>query len=353
MTNIVIKGNIDTINTSKSKGLMSTQILIKDILKLHTIDKDVNRDLSYNRLPDLLKYFDKADSEIGIYLPALVFSFRDNPLEYYDSRSSQLILSESHKMVVLDGQHRIKAMERYVEKLDNQMQKEKFLLNSLTVQIYFGLSAEEEKKLFTDINSNAKRVSMSLITQYDSRDIMNLLIQEIYRTTPSLKVVEIELNKSKVLRPSNTAFSTGVRLKTFISYLLFGKKTPAKREEQILISQYDDVVSFLSKFFAVFFGVLPNIPGDVLKYVLGHEVIQNAIALYLHDSIIIYNSVEGMAWIEDWESEVEQLDIIDWSLKNNDWNKWSITVNPVKGSYKGFMETSMLEVEDYIKQKIS
>ncbi|MFD0960976.1 DNA sulfur modification protein DndB [Paenibacillus chungangensis] len=352
MMKTFINGSIDTINLSKSKGLMSTQMAIKDILKVYKVDKFVNRDLSYNRLPSLLKYFEKSDSEIGIYLPALVFSFRGNPVEVYDSKKEQLVLDESYKMVVLDGQHRIKALEKYIEKINDEVQKVKFLKNSLTVQIYFGLSAEDERKLFTDINSNAKRVSMSLITQYDSRDITNLLIQEVYKTTPTLKIVEIELNKSKVIRPNNTAFSTGVRLKTFINLLLFGKKTLAKREEQVLISQYDEIVSYLNKFFAIFFGVLPQTPGDVTKYVLGHEPIQNAIATYLHESIMIYSPSEGIAWLDQWEEEVEQLDVVDWNVKNGDWNKWAITVNPVKGSYKGFLETVSPEVKSYIGEKI-
>lgn len=352
MTKIIINGSIDTINVSKTKGLMSSQLVVKDILRVYKVEKLVNRDLSYNRLPGLLKYFDKADSEIGIYLPALVFSFRGDPTELYDSKNEQLILDESCKMVVLDGQHRIKALEKYTEKIKDEMQKERFLMNSLTIQIYFGLSEEDERKLFTDINSNAKRVSMSLITQYDSRDITNLLIQEIYRTTPTLKVAEIELNKSKVIRPGNVAFSTGVRLKTFINLLLFGKKVLAKREEQVLVSQYDEVVSFLNKFFPVFFSVLPKTPGDVLKYVLGHEPIQNAIASYLHESIMIFSPSEGLAWIDQWEEEVEQLDLVDWHVKNGDWNKWAITVNPVKGSYKGFLETVTPEVKTYIRGKI-
>lgn len=348
----LIRGMIDTINSSNSKGLMSTQITIKDILKLYRVDKVVNRDLSYNRLPGLLKYLDKADSDIGIYLPALVFSFRGNPEDVYDFEKYQLILDDTYYMIVLDGQHRIKAMERYVEKLSTEEEREAFLSNSLTVQIYFGLTEQDERKLFTDINSNSKRVSMSLVTQYDSRDLMNLLIQEVYKTTPSLKVVEIELNKSKVLRPSNTAFSTGVRLKTFISYLLFGKKNPAKREEQILVSQYDDIISFLTKFYAVFFSTLPPVPGNVLNYVLGHEPIQNAIALYLHDSIIIYDTFEGVDWLDDWEEEVDQLEVIDWTVSNKDWDNWAVTQNIVKGSYKGFMENVTPEILSYIKSKI-
>lgn len=352
MSKISLKGTIDTINKSKTKGMMSTQIKVDDILKISKIDHRINRDLSYNRLPGLLKYFDKAESEIGIFLPALVFSFRGNPIAKYNRATNTLELEHDDKLIVIDGQHRIKAMEKYIEKIKlNENEYKKFIGNFLTAQIYFGLSEEDERKLFSDINSNARRVSMSLVTQYDSRDIMNLLVQELHRTTSILKVVQIELNKSKILRPANQSFSTGARFKTFISYLLYGKKTPSRKDEQLIKSQYDEISSFLSKFFTVFFSVLPEVPGDVLKYVLGHEPIQNALALYLN-ATIISNENEVIVWKEDWETEIEQLEAIDWSVKNPEWNRWAITVNPVKGSYKGFVENITSEVTEFIIDKV-
>jgi DNA sulfur modification protein DndB len=351
MSNIILKGSIDTIDSLNSKGLMSTQMTIREVLGKYRLDKDVNRDLSYNRLPDLIKYFEKAETDLGIYLPALVFSFRENPVHYYDNKNGTLEVNEASKLVVIDGQHRIKAMEKYVEKSKDKKNAEAFLENVVTVQVYFGLGEADERKLFADINSNSKRVSMSLITQYDSRDIMNLLIQEIYRSSNALRLAEIELNKSKVIRPTNKAFSTGARLKYFISYLLFGKKSPSKKDEQILKAQYDEIISFLNKFFTVFFNTIPGTPGDVLKYVLGHEPIQNAIAIYLNQALIIQDN-EAIGWIDDWETEVEQLDSIDWSIKNNEWNGWFITVNPVKGSYKGFVETVTPEIVNFIESKV-
>lgn len=352
MLKIFLKGFIDTINTTKNKGMMSTSISIKDALDLYKVDSEINRDLSYNRLPGLIKYIGNADSDIGIYLPSLVFSYRGNPVEKYNALTNTLELDVNDKLFVIDGQHRIKALERYVEKNCNDKEHINALMNNyLTAQIYFGLTKEDERKLFSDINSNARRVSMSLVTQYDSRDIMNLLVQELYRSTPILRVVQIELNKSKVLRPANTAFSTGVRLKTFISYLLFGKKSLNRKEEQIIVNQYDEVASFLNKFFTMFFSVLPDNPGDVLKYVLGHEPIQNAIALYLNATIIL-NEPDSISWKEDWETDIEQIEVIDWSVRNSEWNKWAITVNPVRGSYKGFVETITPEVTEFIIDKI-
>ncbi|OMD80419.1 MULTISPECIES: DNA sulfur modification protein DndB [Paenibacillus] len=352
MGEVVLKGSVDTINSLKTKGLMSTQIFIKDLLSLYKLDLEVNRDLSYNRLPDLIKYYAKFQSEAGIFLPALVFSFRENP--NYDVDKNALILNNSSRLVVIDGQHRIKAMEKYIERIKDETQKQEFLNSVITSQIYLGLNKEDERKLFSDINSNAKKVSMSLITQYDSRDVMNLLVQELHRLSTPLKTAGIELNKSKVIRPANKAFSTGMRLKFFISYLLFGKKKISPRDEKILKLQYDEIVSFLNKFFSILFSTLPSTPGDVLKYILGHETTQNAIALYLNESLMIEDT-EMLGWIDDWETEVEQLAIIDWSVKNIDWNKWTIINNnsEKKISYKGLIESATPEIVTYIKSKIN
>ncbi|NFG25123.1 DGQHR domain-containing protein [Clostridium botulinum] len=354
MGNIIIKGIINTI-FSKDKAMMSSQMNIGDVLKVYKIDKQVNRDLAYHRLPKLIKYFESSDNDIGIYLPAFVFSFRDNPINYYDQENDELTISSDNELIVLDGQHRIKALEKYNEKLKNNLEKQqRFLNNNITVQIYFGLDIADERKLFTDINSNAKRVSMSLITQYDSRDILNILIQELDKISYSLKVAKIELNKSKIVRPNNMAFCTGIRLKDFITYLLFGKKVANIKEQKQIKEQYDEIVSFLNKFFDVLFLNLPDIPGDVTKYVLGNNPIQSAIALYLNETIIL-NEDTSVKWVDRWEDEVEQLKFINWSVKNKIWNKWSIDINPVRGSHiMGFLEgRDEREISEYIKKAIN
>ncbi|NFA43767.1 hypothetical protein EXM65_14645 [Clostridium botulinum] len=102
----------------------------------------------------------------------------------------------------------------------------------------------DERKLFTDINSNAKRVSMSLIIQYGSRDILNILIQELDKISYSLKIAKIELNKSKIVRPNNMEFYTGIRLKDFINYLLFGKNQLILRSKNKLKSNMMKLLVF-------------------------------------------------------------------------------------------------------------
>ncbi|MBE5397289.1 DGQHR domain-containing protein [Brevibacillus borstelensis] len=352
MFSIFVDGFISPINHSSHKGVMTTQMTIRDILQIYALDSDVNRDLNSNRIPSIVKYLENSNTSPGIYFPSFVFSYRHDLNNRYNKEKFQLEIKNDEKMIVIDGQHRISALKKFVGSIDNDSERNLFQLNNVTVQIYFGLSIEEERKLFSDINSNAKRVSTSLVTLYDTRDILNVLVKELYKSCSALNLAGIELNKNKVVRPGNTSFSNGVRLKKFITFLLFGKRALNSKEEQQVRLQYDEILSSLIKFFNVFFSVLPSVPGDVDKYLLGHEALQNAIAQYLNKEIIIQDG-NNLNWVNEWENEVEQLQLIDWTVQNSDWNKWTVTLTPTKGStIKGFAHPYIPELIDYIRGKI-
>lgn len=353
MSNVVAKGNISTLINKKDKGIMSTQLTIKDILDIYSIDKEVNRDLGYHRIPKLVKYLETLESSIGIFLPSIVLSFRGDPTKYYNPATSSLQIPNSTKLAVIDGQHRIKGIEQFINKnsIDNEL-KEKLLNSYLTVQIYFGLSKEDERKLFSDINTNAKRVSRSLIAKFDTRDIYNLLVRELYHSSDALQAVKVEFNKSRIVRPNNTTFITSVRLKRFINLIIFGKESPSQKNEKQIKEQYDEIFAFLNKLFSVLFLTLPDNPGDVLQSVLGHEPMQNAIALYINDSVIIENDNE-IKWLETWEDEIEQLGLINWSVKNRDWSPYMMTARKnTDYQYHSFIATTTLDLKNIIQKKL-
>ncbi|PCK13273.1 hypothetical protein CEY07_02820 [Bacillus safensis] len=325
MYNIKLKGGIQPFDTEGNKGLMTTQIKVRDILNIYRIDPEINRDLNYSRLPKIINYLDSFDSDLGIYFPSIVCSFPESPLGYYDVKKMELEISAGVRLVVIDGQHRLKSLEQYMTKSHfNEDRKESLLNSDLTLQLYFGLTKKDEKSLFADMNSNSKRVSMSLITNYDTRDITNILIKELYQISKPLQSVKVEFNKSRLVRPTNTDFSTSVRLKKFVSILLFGKKSTNLKEEKLIKEYYDDILSFLERFFLAFIEALPSEPGNVLKYVIGHEPLQNAIAYHLNKRIITETTNE-VKWIINWEEEVMHLKNIDWSNKNPIWQPHMLT----------------------------
>lgn len=327
-----LKGLINLIN-GKNKGIMTTQLSVRDLLDIYEIDNRVNRDINYSRLSSLAKYIDSYDSGIGIFLPSFVLVFKGDPINFYDRSTKELVLPEGFKLRVIDGQHRIKGMEYLLKTIVDTERKEQVLNSIVSAQIYFGLSDKDQKNVFVDINSNAKRVSMSLISKYDTREVMRVLIRDIYQINKSLQVAGVEFEKSRIVRPGSKLFSTSARLNTFLTLLLFGKAKLSKTNEQILKDNYDDVLSFLNKFFDVFFEILPDQLGDVTKYTLGHEALQNAIALYLHELIMI-ESINVIGWKDCWEQEVEKLGEFDWTIKNTHFTEFMIDSR--SGNKKGF-----------------
>ncbi|MBY0180759.1 DNA sulfur modification protein DndB [Bacillus subtilis] len=351
MSTVTIFGTIDIINGNKEKGMLSSQMKIRDILELYKIDKNINRDISYGRIPKIVKYLENQDNEMGIFFPAMVFSFRGNPINYY-SKDFELELPLEKKLIVIDGQHRIKAMERLLENTDDKNRREKILNSFLTVQIYFGLQIEDEKNLFADINSNVKKVSMSLITKFDTRDVLNVLVTELYEVCDALQTAKIEFNKSRLARPGNDYFSTSSRLKELISIILFGKKNPNQKDTANLTQQYDDIIVFLDKLFTELFRNLPPNPGNVLENILGHYATQHALGYYINDAIIINET--KIEWITSWEEDIEALSQISWNVTNSLWKKFLIvTRKNTPYEYSTIEEYQSNQLFDVIKNEIN
>lgn len=320
---VKLKGTIYPLDSNNNKGIMTTQIKLSDLLKVYKIDVSINRDINYSRVPKLTKYIDQYDDKPGVFFPSIVCSYSGNPLKDFDKMKQELEISKGSCLIIIDGQHRIKALESYINNKRIAEKRKKYVLASdFTLQVYFGLSKEDMKNLFADINSNSIKVSMSLITAYDSREILNVLTKDLYEISDGLQMLGIEFNKSRIIRPLNTDFMTSVRLKKFLSLLLFGKKILSNKEEKLLKENYDQALSFLERFFYVFANYLPSNPGDVKKYVLGHEAVQNSIAMVLHNEIFTDNNLNT---IINWEEALlEVLNNLDWSVNNNIWKLYLI-----------------------------
>ena len=351
MFDVKLKGVVNLIN-GDDKGVMTTQITIRDLLDVYKIDNSVNRDINYSRLQNVSRYIDSYDSEIGIFLPSLVFSFAEDVSQHYDMSKKQLLIPSGMQLKVIDGQHRIKGIEYLLRDTEDVERKEEILNTTLTIQIYFGLKDDDQKNVFVDINSNAKRVSMSLVTKYDNRDIMRVLVRDLYDLCNPLQIAGVEFNKSRIVKPNSDLLFTSARLKGFISFLLFGKAKINKKNEELIKEKYDDILAFLDKFFTILFDVLPTSPGEVRKYTLGHEALQNAIAVFLYKAIILENE-KDFYWLPDWETEVEKLRDFDWGTGNHLFQQYMITSRAnTKQQFKAFIDNTHDNLVDILEGEL-
>lgn len=139
-----------------------------------------------------------------------------------ETAAFKIFLSQRHVFWVVDGQHRRKAMEVVFEFLDtvrnkraypkkgslyqfenNDVSQGEFSLweecfsvarsfCTIAVEVHLGLTVEQERQLFHDLNRLGKRVDTNLALNFDSSNAVNLFIKEKLIDQLGLKVEETD-----------------------------------------------------------------------------------------------------------------------------------------------------------------
>lgn len=137
-----------------------------------------------------------------------------------ETAAFKVFLSQQHVLWVVDGQHRRKAMELVFDFLDTVRAQQKYpkkgglfgssddvvtpeamsLWNecysvarsfcTVAVEVHLGLSVDQERQLFHDLNRLGKKVETSLAMQFDSSNPINLFIKEQLIGAMGIHVVE-------------------------------------------------------------------------------------------------------------------------------------------------------------------
>lgn len=187
-------------------GLATVPIQVQDLLNYTTIDPMVQRKLSGGQRRKIANYLQERELD-RVFFGPVTLSLRD--VASLAKTEEGLSLRPGSKLSILDGQHRILALgyvneqmlkesRRLERKLSGlkvkvrrnpedteaatelellegqieQLERRRLELmeSELAVQIYIGLSEEEEKQLFGDINSKVQLVSKELGHSFDSID---------------------------------------------------------------------------------------------------------------------------------------------------------------------------------------
>lgn len=335
---LILNGYIDSF-ARKTKGLLTTQMTVSDLLNYYYINKEVNRDISDQRISKIVNYIDTYDSEVGIYFPSIVL-IAEGETPTVNEERNQFVFEKDIKFVVLDGQHRIKALEKYVNKEADKNRLNQILTSTITTQIYFNLNEEQQRELFLDINATSKQVSTSLAFKFDGRNPLNLIIKELLdEENNNLKVNLKVTDKTRITRPSNKSWISISRLNRYLSYLLFNTVQTSRKAEKILEQNYFEVTEFLTQYFLLLIEVFPKDFGNVTKWILGHEAMQNALAVATHEKIV---KIEGnhIKFASNWKEIIETLHLIDWSPNSTIFKDQLIQGN----GYKSFKDNKHSEL---------
>lgn len=331
------------------KAVLTTELTIKELLEVYKVDNTVNRDIRYDKIVQIENYIGQIDTDLGIYIPAIMLAYEGNdPIR----ENNEFLFKKDKTFIVLDGQHRIKALESYIQKEKNKSKINQILESKITIQVYFNLTEQEKRQLFIEINGRSKRVGHNISVNFDDRNPVNSLISDLLKNkrSPILKM-GVEQKLSRLVRPGNINWISMIRLSRFISYLLLGTQEPSISSKVIIRKQYEEAFSFLQQYFIHLQLALPENPGNVLKNILGHEAIQNTIAIVCHKKIIKKNN-DSISLNKDWKQIVEMLKYIDWRTNSTTFMD-HLVLSGGKNEYFGFSDNKHYDLVPLLENELT
>ena len=327
-------------------GLATISLKVQDLLNYTMIDPMVQRKLSHSQRRKIANYLQERELD-HVFFGPVTLSLRD--VSQLEKNKMELYLRHGSKLSVLDGQHRIlalgyvnenimKEVRRFEKKTaavkikqrkfpDNrevadELEQLEGLLDQLearrldlmetelSVQLYIGLSEEEECQLFGDINSKVMLVSKELGHSFDSTDPLNLIIQQVVDHNIYLKAAGVETrNNLTAFNRNYTSFSW---LYSTATLLFSGRMQSSYELARKIRHDPSTYVELLHQFFNNTIPMMPEQPG-LPQYSSSSRVMQESLALYANQYVSFDDNYD-----ENWSAKLRVLEGFDWSHANED-----------------------------------
>ncbi|WP_311083606.1 DNA sulfur modification protein DndB [Paenibacillus polymyxa] len=325
LSNIIGQSNFLTFKALRGnqfgKNIMSFQCTAEQVLKFIAIDSEVQRDIIDQHVAEIQQYIQYGIDGHNIYFPPLIFSARGNG--NYDNEKKEYKLHFNEKLVLLDGQHRMKAFEMIVKRLeirDDEFSREKlkFIRNfPLTLQVFTHLSIDEEKQLFTDVNTKSSKANNSLLIMYKNHSLCGELTKDIIFNHPTISSELFEV-RAKYTR---TKFMTAATLYNIIITLNEGLIHTELLKSKITQENYDEYKKNTERFLDLLIKVAPYNTFNRSQFVIYIPKVLSGIAYFVSNALK-----------EHPEMTMEQIfnlviAKIDWSHKNMNYKNLGIPYN--------------------------
>lgn len=306
-----------------SHDVISIQCTVNDILKFLEIDSEVQRETDNNKISSISKYIQYGLDGNDIYFPPLIFSARAQGV--YEEENYEYRLSLNERLVILDGQHRIEAFRMLKKRLESRNESvnlQKIKDFPLTIQIYENLNFNQERQLFTDINSNASVVNNSLLLMYKDNDLYGRLVKEVIYNHPNISedLFETRLrNTRSKLMTAYTLYLVSIALNDG-GYNHNHKKTINEQNFKNYKKNTEDFLTLLRKY-------APVDAFDRDKYVVFYPNIIMSIARYAYEARKEFPADKMESFFEKVIGEM------NWSHKNRQFARLASSYNSQTKKY--------------------
>lgn len=277
------------------------------------------RETKKEHVQALRKYLIAGFDKKQVYLPMLVANKTNDRM-----------------MQMIDGSTRAKAIySMYVMMMQNKKQSKNEVMTKLAVyfenssigiQVFHNLSEGECDQLYIDFNTRGKKVALSKLIEYDSRQLHNQITNKLMETNAKLKQAGIETEKHAIIRPTNKRFLSLSQLRQIVGVFMEEDHTSSKKEptKTYPLTEHEYVELINTWIYELFTWENPTHIGNYHITMLASFPVILSLAYYVNEGEGKKNLEER---IIELKKKMQVLATIDWSPQNKCWQSF-------KGSYR-------------------
>lgn len=293
---------------------------IQELLSLTKGGQMKLREVNKLHVRAIKKYIVENVLNEQIYFPPIVASVKslgnNKPLE----------------LRIIDGNQRLKALSQMEEmgyRAANSDDEDdmktgykllQFVLKTeVIIQIFEGLTKEEEDQLYIDLNTKGKKVALSKRIAFDSRNELNNITNTILKTNKQLMLSGVEIEKRALIKPANKKLLSLSQLRQVVAIFLTGKmiyRTIDDRYETYMDAK--DYIDLINLWFNELFQLYPPEKiGDMDESMLANNSLLVSIAYYANKDLEKSSLDERK---RELLKRMRRLSNVDWNRLNPIWN---------------------------------
>ena len=187
-------------------------------------------------------------------------------------------------------------------------------------QIFDGLSEEQMQQLHIDLNSKGKKVSLSKRIAYDSRNIINLVTNDVLCHNEQLQLAGVEQEKLVIKRPNNKKLLSLSQLRSLVCLFVTGKMETTKVinvniNETLVDERLPLIKVWLDELFQLY---NPLKIGDYHESIFASFPILQALAYYALEGIEQSNDQ-----VKHIQKRMQRLKDVNWSRDQDIWTQFN------------------------------
>lgn len=293
------------------------------------------RVLNVKRVPDLSKYM--LENEDDYLFASITASYKSDPIyiskEDADGNGGSigtLKLKLGDELIINDGQHRCAGIAQAIK------QNPALGEHTISVLLFPYESRERVQQMFSDLNRFVVKTSKSLDILYDRRDPISIATMFALDKVPVFKELTEKENVS--LKAKDTKLFTLAALYDANIELLKGHDEDTEQATNRLVEFWTVVAQYMPDWNMVLSGRKTSME-------------MRAGNICAHSTVLRALGGIGAELMkqedEDWKKRLADIQKIDWSKKNSDWENVCIVANSVVSNRQARAATKA-----YIKSKL-